>query len=339
MLKRRLLLFILIPAILVGCQLGTGTPTPDAAATPTLDIYNLPTTPPQLPTAATGQVVLAAAPDSIVVVEALPGLTELANERGWLASARADLTPEQVTSDIRVVIFPTPPENLESFVNAAPGTQFVVLDQNVQVQTGANLSVITLSREQQAFLAGVVAVMVAPDWRAVGILPAEPPPGDKLEAAFRNGGGYVCGTCVPFYAPYIKLPYPVRLAPGSEANLAADLITQFQQSYLKLVYVSPEFTAPEFLQAFSDANFILVGAQTPPDSVRIRWAGSVRFDWVAGLKDIWPAVSSGQGAQATVAPLMITDVNEAYLTPGRLAFIEQINDTLQEGLIAILPIE
>jgi len=323
-------------SLLVGCTTPTIAPTAESAASPTPDIYNLPTTAPIIPTPAAGRVILVAAPDSQQSISAMPGLNELAASRGWQVTAQGDLTPEQVNSDVRVVIFLSVPASLVNFTSGAPGTQFVVLSGTDEPKAGANLSVIRLQRERQAFMAGVVSVLVAPDWRAAGLLPSDPIPGDQFETAFRNGGGYVCGTCVPFYAPYLKLPYVVRLTPGTEVAAAAEIMTQFQQSYLKLIYVSPELASPELLQPLADANFILVGGQTPPDSVRLRWATTISYDWVKGLESIWEALGSSQGGQTVDAPLAFIDINEAYFSPGRQAYARQVLDSVEAGTIEIL---
>jgi hypothetical protein len=332
----RVLWFPVLLSLLVGCNTPSVTPTLKNVATPTLDIYNLPTTEPVIPTPAAGRVILAAAPDSQQATVAMPGLNELAASRGWQVTVQGDLTPEQVNSDVRVVIFLNVPDNLINFTNGAPGTQFVVLSGTDEPKAGANLSVIRLRAERQAFMAGVVSVLAAPDWRAAGLLPSDPIPGDQLEAAFKNGGGYVCGTCVPFYAPYLKLPYSVRLTPGTEVAAAPEILTQFQQSYLKLVYVSPELASPELLQPFADANFILVGGQTPPESVRLRWATTISYDWVKGLASMWEALGSSQGGQTVDAPLAFTDINEAYFSPGRQTYARQVLDAVEAGTIAIL---
>ena len=78
------------------------------------------------------------------------------------------------------------------------------------------------------------------------------------------------------------------------------------------------------MQPLADANFILVGGQTPPDSVRLRWATTISYDWVKGLASIWEAIGSSQDGQTVDAPLAFMDINEAYFSPGRQAYARQV---------------
>ena len=102
--------------------------------------------------------------------------------------------------------------------------------------------------DQQAFLAGYIAGMVAPEWR-VGILSQKDTPGgDAAVTAFANGYHFYCGDCFNpnFPQPFSHGLYPIIVriptdAPESDYTGYADLLIQ---NFVKVAYLYPEIATP-----------------------------------------------------------------------------------------------
>ena len=189
MLKKSLLLglFLLIAftVVIAGCGNQPETPEPPA------DIP-APITQPT-PTMAAERVVLVqpADADQILAGQADTLLRELAAASGLEFEIRQNLINNEVTADMRVVIFLDLPDNLGSLAAGAPATQFVAIT-GKDWNPSANVSVIRLREENTAFMAGYMAALLAPNYRVGALLAAEKP---GFNQAFINGVYYYCGNC------------------------------------------------------------------------------------------------------------------------------------------------
>ena len=82
------------------------------------------------------------------------------------------------------------------------------------LSAGGNLSVVRQLEVQRTFMAGYITTLIAPDWRAAGLLPDAPA---DLQDAFINGGRYWCGRCIPMYAPLVLFPLAGTQPAGTDA--------------------------------------------------------------------------------------------------------------------------
>jgi hypothetical protein len=262
----------------------------------------------------------------------LAAMNELAAQAGLLLETRPSLQAAEITPDWRVVVFASLPVNLAELLAAAQQTQFAVVS-STDLAPGANLNVIRLRPERQAFLAGYTAMLAAPDYRTAGLLPGDTPLGALLQDAFRNGAGYYCGTCSPVYAPYVLFPSTVLLPSGSDAPTWQAGADSFEKDIIYVVYVSPQAARPEVLLHLVNKNLVLVGGQTPPHYFRSRWGASVREDAAAGLRILWPYLLARQGGQAVEAGLEVSDVNPEFLSEARLRLVEETRQTLLQRLL------
>ena len=123
-------------------------------------------------------------------------------------------------SGLKVVIAFPPDPGLAALTAAAPGVQFLAVD-IPNLATAPNLSSIGANGfpvDQQAFLAGYIAGLVAPEWK-VGILSQKDNPcGDIAVTAFTNGFVYYCGSCRNPLFPQPAGIYPVVVRIPSDAK-------------------------------------------------------------------------------------------------------------------------
>jgi hypothetical protein len=279
---------------------------------------------------------VSAVPERLGLQSLLQGLSQQA---GLQLETRVDLQPADLSTGTRVVVFLSPPVNLNDLLAAAPQTQFVVVSPT-DLNPAANLSVIRQRIENQAFLAGFISVLLSNDWRAGGLLPEDGPLGGLLQDAFVNGGHYFCGVCSSGWPLGISYPVVASLPSASDGaawqTAGAGL---FDTQKVEVYYISPEAARAEVLDDLSgkvqfETTLTLVGGQTPPDTIRSQWAATVTFDLAGPLQQIWPDVLAGKGSAALEAPLKLDDINPDLLGAGRLRLVNELMAEIAAGRVS-----
>jgi hypothetical protein len=232
----------------------------------------------------------------------------------------------------KLVVFLASPDNLKDLVAAAPATQFIAISE-VDVDKAANLSVVRVRPENQAFAAGYVSVLISDDWRAGGLLTNDTPAGAKLEEAFKNGGHYLCGVCNSVYGPATRFPVSAALPSTSAATAWQAAFDGLMKSVLYVVYVTPEAANPQLLTYLISQKVVLIGGQTPPPEGQSRWGATVRLDTLAPLGDLIAAALKGKGGTVVNAPVQILDVQAQFFTPGRQQLAQKMLADLKDGWI------
>jgi hypothetical protein len=238
---------------------------------------------------------------------------------------------------LKVVITFPPDPGLAALTAAAPGVQFLAVD-IPNLATAANLSSIGgngFPVDQQAFLAGYIAGLVAPEWK-VGILSQKDnPAGDTAVTAFTNGFIYFCGSCRNPLFPQPAGIYPVVVRIPSDAktntyNAYADLLIQ---NVVKVAYVFPAVATSDLLSYMSQDGLMLIGQTMPNDTVQPQWIASIQPDEITAIKNIFPDLAAGKGGKVVPTPLVLSDVNSSLLGVGKLRLAQAVLDGLQNGTI------
>ena len=240
-------------------------------------------------------------------------------------------------SALKVVIALPPDPGLAALTAAAPGVQFLAVG-IPNLATAPNLSSIGANGfpvDQQAFLAGYIAGLVAPEWK-VGILSQKDnPSGDNAVIAFTNGFVYFCGSCRNPLFPQPAGIYPVVVRIPTDAKPAeytayADLMIQ---NVVKVAYVFPDVASTDLLNYMSQNNLLLLGQSLPNDTVRPSWIASIQPDEITAIKNIFPQLVAGNGGKIVPTPLILADVNSSLLGAGKLRLAQAVLDGLQNGTI------
>lgn len=313
--------------LLVGCVSAAPvepTSVPTAAISPTAT--ELPT-----PTPLPEKVVLVGGEESSFAATQVL-MQELAAQDSLVFETRPALQPSEITPEWKIVVLLTLPGNLPDLLVAAPQTQFVAVSP-VELQSGANLTVIRTRREMEAFTAGYLSALVGYDWRTAGLLPSDTPLGGVLSDAFRNGQLFLCGTCNTYYAPYARFPLVKALPSASSPQDWQTAMQELALSYVYSVYVAPEAASPELYSYLITLNCPITGGVLPPDEVRGLYAASVHSDVSSPLRDLWGDLLAGQGGKTINADIQISDVNPDLLSPGRQLQTEKMIADLTGGWI------
>jgi hypothetical protein len=331
----RRLVFLLFPLILlISCgRAGTVVP-PTAVATP---IPTASVTPTSMP------LVILLVPADMPQAESDRYQTlvyDLARTNGMRFQVRNALTPADLAfegSSLKVVIVLPPGPDLAALTAAAPGVQFLAVG-IPDLAPATNLSSIGASGvpvDQQAFLAGYIAGLVAPEWKVGVLYQKDTPGGEAAKVAFTNGFYFYCGSCRNPLFPQPAGIYPVTVgiptdAPLSAYNGHADIL---YQNIVKVAYVYPEIATPDLLSYMAQRDMLLISQTMPGQDIRPNWIASIQPDLTSALQSIFPDLVAGKGGKVAPTPLFITDVNPDLLSEAKLRLAQEILDGLQNGTI------
>jgi hypothetical protein len=335
---RKLALILLVFILLSSCTPG-GSPTP-AVVVPTST---------SVPTASPTQI---STPLTILVLPAdMPQaesdqyqkiIYDLTQTNGMRFQVRNVLTPDDVALEepaLKIVIALPPDPGLATLAAAAPDVEFLAIG-IPDLAPASNLSSIGaggLPVDQQAFLAGYIAGLVAPEWR-VGILSQKDTPGgDAAVTAFSNGFHYYCGYCFnpDFPGPNSHNLYPIVVriptdAPLSDYHGYADLLIH---NIVNVVYLYPDIANADLASYMAQYGVLLISQTLPGEAVRPNWIASIQPDLISALKNIYPDLVAGKGGQVAPTPLFLTDVNQGLLSDAKMRLVQDVLTGLENGTI------
>lgn len=263
----------------------------------------------------------------------------LAQQNAMRFQVLNSLTPSDVNLEgqaLKVVIAFPPDPGLAALSAAAPQTQFLAIG-IPGLKATPNLSTVGASGppiDQQAFLAGYTAALLAEDYR-IGIVTLKgDPQGMAAEAAFINGMHYYCGLCNPAFPPFYS--YPIRIEIPSDVSTSQyPLYGGPLQNYMaSVVYVYPPVATPELLGSLAQSGLELIGESLPSASLKSSWIASLKPELLPVIQQIFPDLLAGHGGQTIASPLSLMDVNPDLLSAGKQRLVQNVLDGLQAGLIS-----
>jgi len=293
---------------------------------------------------AVDQVMLISPPtaDPTLAAEAEALLRELVGESELELVIREEAFQNDLTPNVKVAIFLEQPENLGSIAAAAPATQFVaVSDQDWSPPE--NVTIIRRREDHIAFMAGYLAAVLAPNYRAGALLSAENP---TFSQAFTNGVYYFCGMCQSTVPPYSAYPVVAELTGTSGTLDWQNAFNEINPQKIDVLFMAPEAASPEVIAYLSGADIALIGLQSPPEDGRPRWAATLHSDISSPLRGIWEDLLAGRGGQVVNASFSAVDVQpiaiqegQVWLSAGRMMFAQKVMDDLRAGLIEPLSLQ
>jgi hypothetical protein len=333
---RKLISLLFAMNLLAACSFGgragtEGTSTPTVAPTLT-------------PTAAAPLVILVLPADTAADESDRyqTMIYNLAQAQGMRFQVRNTLTPADLAFEgpaLKVVIALPPDPGLAALTAAAPGVQFLAVS-IPDLAPAANLSTIGgsgLPVDQQAFLAGYIAGLLAPEWRVGLLTQNDTPDGEVAKVAFTNGFHFFCGKCwdTSFNAPVRVYPIivgiPADAATGEYVGYA-DFIARGDFD-VRVAFVSPEVAALDVLNRLVQKGFLLIGQNLPDEGLRANWIVSIQPDIDSAIQSIFPELVAGRGGQTVPTPLLLVDINPDLLTEGKLRLVQEVLAGLQNGSI------
>ena len=333
-----LLLYACNPQETVATSSPTSTSTTavdgiETQLTDTPKITDIPTTPPQSLTV----LVIPPEADPAQFDELTSTLSELARDEGLDFELRSSFTVQDLAPSLRLLVALPPDPGLAELARAAPQTQFLGIG-IPDLEPAPNLSVIDtqgISPGNIGFLAGYLAAVATPEWRAGTISISDTPEGVIHRESFLNGAVFFCGLCRQTYPPFNTYPMYVEAPSGSTSQewqvVAGILIDQA----VRTAYIPPGIGDDNLLEHLAGAEVNLIGTTPPPPGIQDRWIATITGDIASAVRRAWPDLIAGQGGLHLPVKITLTDINPDLLSPGRQRLVDNLILELEAGFIDI----
>jgi hypothetical protein len=313
----------------------TLTPSPSLTATGTSVPTLTPTPTSEPPTA----VLLAPAGDDQAYAggRLQTALNDIVTGQGLRWQVRQSLSMDDLTSALRLVVAVPPDPGLSELTSNAPETQFLALG-IPGLEPAPNLTVFDADGnqpDQHGFIAGVIAAMLAPDWRVGVISLSDTTEGRSARTGFLNGVEYFCGLCRPLHPPYYAYPLTFELPSTASTAEWQEAANYMVDHFAQTVYIFPEAGDENMLSVLANAGVNTISSGEPPEAVASNWVVSLDADPLPIIKDLVQGLLDGSltGGQSLFVPIQFTHINPDLFTPGKQRLGDQILSDLQNGYI------
>ncbi len=334
---KRIAVLLLILLVTAGCNLPRPAAGPEAQASLAPATASTavaasespaPVEAPPTATAPPARLLLLALPgsDADLAAALAPVLQELAQANGLIFETRDDLPTLNLQDEARYVVALPPDPGVANLAQANPKTQFMLVGasdaparDNLSVAAGGAQAV-----DQAAFVAGYLAAEITDNWR-VGVLSySDTPAGLAARNGFTNGAVFYCGLCRPAVPPFVQYPVFAEVAQAAAPEDLQAAAAALLANGVQTVYVFPGITDAALFETLAQKGVRLIGGAAPPPNVGGQWVASIRSDEIAAVRAIFARWLEGEGGVQLAAPLAVTDVNPALLSPGRQRLVDEL---------------
>jgi hypothetical protein len=327
--------------LITGCSFSgdSGTPGDQTLAPETEPPTEIPADTPT-PLAPVGAFITPAESDPDLVEDLNPLISGFLRDLGLRYQVLPSISVDDFKSDDFEIVIVLPPfPDLDTLAQASPDTKFLAVGFN-DLEPVENLSILRSgggAYDVQGFIAGYVAAMITTDWR-VGVLSIQD--SDQALAAregFQVGVKYYCGLCNPKYAPtginYIYPKYIDLPVDATDVEIEANvnfLVDRVVNTY----YVVPQLGNEKIYRMLVGYQKKIIGPGSDyRDEYRDYWVASLEYDLPAALEEFWPEFLAAETGMVGTPPLLLTDVNQDLLSPGKVMRVEKVLDDLSAGYI------
>ena len=259
---------------------------------------------------------------------------ELAEESGLVVESVNQISEEDIRNDVSLIFFFEDDPGIEYFASRFKEIQFIAVG-IPNITTDSNISIIGesgLRKDQQAFVAGYIAAMVADDWRAGVVSIGESEEIRAIEEGFLNGARYFCGLCRPAFPPFYEYPQSTHF--DSNGLSWGSIIGFIGENKLGVIYLAPTGVFESSVSEWTPIESAIIGDGPRPQIVpESQWMAAVQFTALEGLQTIWNDLLAGKGGFQVQWELQIVEINRDLLSSGREQKALELIDDLASGFI------
>ena len=332
-----ILLIVQSVFILAACGSKEETAAEEQAAIP---VAEMPTATPLPPDRAV--LVAPADTDESLFAEAQNAMAELSAASGLEFEVREEVTPETITTDVKIIIFLYHPDNLGSLAANAAGTQFAAISE-LNWNPPENVTIIRTKQNDVAFLSGYITSILAPNYRCGALLASE---STEFNQAFSNGVQYYCGICASSLNPLNTYPIISEQPAASAPETWQAAFDEINLSKVNVVFLAPEAVSAQLSSYLSAMDVTIISTQSPSSEAQSRWAATIYMDTITPIREIWEDMVNGSGGKIVNASLKIANIQSltvadgsVWLSPGKEILIDKIIQLLRDDQIYTLSIE
>lgn len=268
-------------------------------------------------------------------------IDEVKNEVINLAQ-QSDLIYEEVTlledEDIRdnvslVFIFEDDP-GIDDFASRFPDVQFIGVGIS-SISPSDNVNVLRnegLRSDQQSFVAGYIAAMIADDWRAGVVVIGDGEESNAIETGFLNGARYFCGLCQPAFPPFNEYPQSYNLDSGGQGW--GSIVESLRANKVSVIYLAPTGEFESNLSQWIQNDSLVIGDGPRPAIIpEEQWVATIQYSAVESFQSIWNELLAGNGGFEIKWNLQIIDVNREFLSVGREREALELIEEFEAGFV------
>jgi len=290
------------------------------------------------PTIAPDRVILSATGniDATKISNAQVLIAELAAGSGLEFEVRQEILANEITPDVKIIVFLEQPNNLGSLAANAPGTQFVAIS-NQNWTPPSNGTIIKENNDHVAFLAGYLSALLAPNFRVGALQVSE---NAQYNQAFINGVYYYCGLCASVIYPLNTYPVVSQRPLNSPPADWQAAFNEINVNKVNVLFLPAGTASPELGTFLSGADVAIIGDQSPLEEFHTRWVATITSDGLFALRDIWDDLILNNGGKVINANLSVSDINYAvlndglvWLSQGKMILLNKVIDLLREDQI------
>jgi len=295
-------------------------------------------TPTPAPTLAPDRAVLAASAgiSQAEIANAQTFIASLAAEYGLEFETRDTIISNEITPDVKIIIFLEQPDNLGSLAASAPDTQFVAISSQ-EWNPPANGNVIRINNDHAAFLAGYLGAMLAPNFRAGALQVSE---AVTFNQAFNHGVSYYCGICAAQVYPLNTYPVTSQQPAGSLPVNWQTAFNEINTNKVNVLFLPEEAITPEFGTFLAGQDVAIISNASPVEEIQSKWAATIKADGLTALREMWPDLINGIGGKIINAGLRLTDLNYVNVTnslvglsQGKMMQVDELIQLLRDDQI------
>jgi hypothetical protein len=261
-------------------------------------------------------------------------LDGLASTSGLVLEKLPGLEAQDLTPETRMVVALPTSADLAGIASGNPDIGFIAVG-IPGLEPGSNLSVVGpqgFRPDQQGFTAGYLAAMGTEDWRVGVISTGDSVDGQAARQGFLNGAVFFCGLCRPAFPPFVLYPTFTEVPENADESAWQAAAQALLGEAVQTVYLAPAVDDPEFRRLLVETGFNLItGAAGGPEGQTGHIAAVVP-DPTAGVEAAWSGMLAGDPGQAFPMPIVLREVNEELLSPGRLGLLEGLIAELMAGV-------
>ncbi|MFA9490811.1 MAG: hypothetical protein ACERK1_06245, partial [Anaerolineales bacterium] len=243
-----------------------------------------------------------------------------------------ELALSTLNSYPQIVVLFGAPSSASDLVQNNPEIQFLIIGET-DIEPGENVTTIGsegLPRHEQSFIAGYIAALITPGWRA-GMMMTETEP-TELADTFQRGVKFYCGLCRQAFPPFYDYPV-IEIIEVGGANQAFQSLSGFS---VDTVYVSEGvITQMGGIDEGEALSINFIGAAPPLEAQSSNWVTTIQFDLEAPIKLVWSDVLDGIGGKDLPINIALTDVNDELLSPGKFDHVNQVISDVVGGYIGV----
>ncbi len=266
-------------------------------------------------------------PDQTAFTQLIATMMEI----GYEVSLSSDI-PDSNQQFSFVILFEPTQETISRF-QANKVDRFLIVQENIEMQTEYPTTLIEMSIADRLFIAGYLAAMISNDWRVGGLLPAIDYQNTGAAKIFQNGVEFMCGRCSPTYGPIVNFPATNTVSSPEDNDRTLQAFGEISANKINTLFIPSAYLSEDLVILLQQSGVTIV-SDTVPSPDRMDWIDYAIVDNLLSL--ILESINEPEQPEGlkTIAVNYSVEAITTELSPGKKDFIKKMINNLQDGFIS-----